>query len=162
MTKTIRTLIFAVLLFCGNEVFAEAHFGYVSYSALMAQMPEYKEAQAQLKVLREKYKAEQDYNDENFHRLFAEFLEGQKDFPEAILLKRQKDLQEAMEKSIAFRHDCDSLLKEAEKELMAPVEAKVKEYLAKVAAENGYFCIFNTDSNALPYFDPELFAPIVY
>ena len=160
MTKTIRTFILALFLFCGGQAFAQARFGYVSYRAVMEQMPEYAAAQAQLNVLRQKYKAEQDYNEEKFHRLFAEFLEGQKDFPEAILLKRQRDLQDAMEKSIAFRHECDSLLKQAEKELMAPVEKKTREYIKKVAREKDYICVFNTDDNALPYFDPNLFAPI--
>ena len=77
-------------------------YGYLHYDSLLVKMSDYAAAQEQLATLRKQYQQETDYNEQGFKRQFAEFLQGQKNFPQNILLKRQRDLQEAMEKSIAF------------------------------------------------------------
>ena len=79
---------------------AQAKYGLVSYDSLLHQMPEYVEVQRKMAGLKQKYEAEAHYNEESFKRMFTEFLEGQKDFPQNIMLKRQRDLQEAMEKGL--------------------------------------------------------------
>ena len=92
-------------------------YGRLDYDSLLTSMPEYTQVQEQLNALRMQYNKEAAYNEANFKRLFADFLQGQKDFPQNIMLKRQRELQDAMEKSIAFRRSCDSLLVKAEADL---------------------------------------------
>lgn len=75
--------------------------GYLSYDSLLHQMPEYRVMEQNMQKLRAQYAAETSYNEENFKRMFTDFLQGQKDFPQPILLKRQQDLQVELEK--AFR-----------------------------------------------------------
>lgn len=98
-----------------------------------------------------KYEAEASYNEQNFKRQFAEFLQGQKDFPQNILLKRQRSLQDAMEKSLSFRHDVDSILTVAEREALAPVRKRLDDAIRAVGLEHGYEYILNTDANAYPF-----------
>ena len=74
-----------------------AKYGYLSYNQVLENMTEYKFAQQQMKDLRAKYEAEAQYNEASFRRQFAEYLQGQKEFPQSIMLKRQRDLQEALE-----------------------------------------------------------------
>lgn len=131
-------------------------YGVVSYDSLLHAMPEYAEAQTQYNALRERYAKETDYNELSFKRQFSEYLQGQKDFPQNILLKRQRDLQEAMEKSLAFRHDADSLLAAARVALEAPVRQLLDEAIHLVGAERGYDCIVNRDLPSLPYLNPAL------
>lgn len=135
---------------------ATPRYGIISYDSLLHAMPEYAEATAQYNALRERYAKETDYNELAFKRQFSEYLQGQKDFPQNILLKRQRDLQEAMEKSLAFRHDADSLLAAARKDLEAPVRQLLNEALRLVGAERGYDCIVNSDLPTLPYLNPAL------
>ena len=78
-------------------------YGTIHYDSLLVSLPQYAQVQQRMEELQKKYEAETTYNEQNFKRLFAEFLQGQKDFPQNILLKRQRDLQEQMEKAIAFR-----------------------------------------------------------
>lgn len=131
-------------------------YGTISLSNLLKEMPEYIEVENRMAELRLKYEAEARYNEEGFKRLFTEFLQGQKDFPQNILLKRQRDLQEAMEKGIAFRHEADSLLNAARKEMITPLEAQLHEAIDAVGMERGYEAILNTDSSSHPFLHPSL------
>lgn len=135
---------------------SQMRYGYVSYNGLLRSMPEYEEAQAQLAELRARYEAEARYNETAFKRMFAEFLQGQKDFPQTILLKRQRDLQEAMEKGLAFRHSADSLLRRAETELYAPLHAAIDSAVKAVGLERGYGYVVNTDERAYVFLHPQV------
>ena len=88
---------------------APAKYGYLSYTQVLEGVTVYKMAKQQLKELRAKYEAEAQYNEASFKRQFAEYLQGQKDFPQSIMLKRQRDLQESLEKSLAFREEAERL-----------------------------------------------------
>ena len=131
-------------------------YGYLSYSQVLENMNEYKVAQQQLKELRNKYEMEAQYNESSFKRQFAEFLQGQKDFPQSIMLKRQRDLQEALEKSLAFRDEAERLLKQAEVETLAPIKARLADAIKMVGGAYNLDYIYNLDTNAMPYVNPAL------
>ena len=77
-------------------------YGTIHYDSLLVSLPQYAQVQQRMEELQKKYEAETTYNEQNFKRLFAEFLQGQKDFPQNILLKRQRDLQEQIEGEAHF------------------------------------------------------------
>lgn len=131
-------------------------YGYCSRQTLLGLMPEYAKAMQQLKELHEQYEKEALHNETEFRRQYTEYLSGQKDFPQAILLKRQRDLQQSMEQGIAFRVEADSLLKQAETELMAPLHSRVDAAIRAVAAERGYDYVVDTDLGAYVYLNPAL------
>ena len=152
---TLFFIAFALVILVSNAQVA-CKYGRVNCDSLLKTMPEYTEAQAQLQELRRQYDEEAAYNDGHFKQMFADFLQGQKDFPQNIMLKRQRELQEAMEKSIAFRRSCDSLLVEAERDLLKPVRQLLDAALYAVGCERGYECIVNTAANSHPFLHPEL------
>ncbi len=131
-------------------------FGTLRYDSLLHAMPEYATMQTRLADLRAKYEQEVAYNEESFKRQFAEFLQGQKEFPQNILLKRQRDLQAAMERSLAFRHEADSLLRQAAVDLEAPIRQRLNAAIQAVGLERGYAGIVNLDTPAMPFVNPRL------
>lgn len=131
-------------------------YGYLSYSQVLENMSDYKMAQQQLNDLRVKYEMEAQYNEASFKRQFAEYLQGQKDFPQSIMLKRQRDLQEALEKSLAFREEAVRLLKQAEAEALAPIKGRLDNAIRVVGGLYGLDYIYNLDTNAMPYVNPAL------
>lgn len=133
-----------------------AKYGYLSYSQVLENMSDYKMAQQQLNDLRVKYEMEAQYNEASFKRQFAEYLQGQKDFPQSIMLKRQRDLQEALEKSLAFREEAVRLLKQAEAEALAPIKGRLDNAIRVVGGLYGLDYIYNLDTNAMPYVNPAL------
>ncbi len=126
-------------------------FGFLSYSEVIRLMPEYISAQEKLNRLQEKYEAELQRSDKEFNRKYAEFLEGQKEFPENILLKRQKELQELMEKSIQFRDETKELLANVRKEMTAPIMEKLNEAIRIIGVQHQFEYVLNTDNNTYPY-----------
>lgn len=156
MKRIILTLTLLITATIVAAAQSTVKYGYLSYDALLHSMSAYADAQEQINALRQKYEAETQYNESSFKRQFSEFLQGQKDFPQNILLKRQRDLQEAVERSIAFRHEADSLLAQAEAEIMAPVREQLNEAIRAVGLERGYEYIINTDLNTVPFVHPSV------
>ena len=133
-----------------------ARYGYCNRRAIVEAQPEYGDAMSQLEELKKQYEVEVEYNETDFRRQFQEYLYGQKDFPQAILLKRQRDLQVAMEKGIAFRQEADSLLRQARMDLVRPIEVRVDAAISAVASERGYDYVVDTDKGAFLYLNPRL------
>ena len=93
--------------------------------------------------------------EQDFSKKFAEYIDGQKTFPENIMLKRQKELQQLMEQSMQFKKEAQELLTKAEADLMEPVNARLKEAIAEVGKKRNYAYVLNTDANAYPYISGE-------
>lgn len=127
---------------------SQVRYGTLRYDSVLHALPEYAEALTQLAELRSKYEAETAHNETVFRRMFAEFLQGQKDFPQNIMLKRQRDLQDEMEKSVSFRREADSLLRQAEADMLAPARRRLDAALHEVGTERGYECIVDAGSLA--------------
>ncbi len=130
---------------------AQYQFGYLSYQKALQNMPEYAKAQTSLRGLKEKYDNEAKYNEEKFQRMFADFLAGQKSFPQEILLKRQRELQVAMEQGISFRKDAERQLNNAEQAMIKPIIEKLDSLLGQIGRENGFIFIINTDNRDFPF-----------
>ncbi len=154
MKKLLLLTTLMVLCLVQGRAQSTAKYGTLHYDSLFRAMPEYVEMQKQIKLLREKYDSEANYNEMTFKRQFAEFLQGQKEFPQNILLKRQRDLQESMEKSIAFREDADSLLRQAAEEMKRPITQLLNQAIQAVGAERGYECMVNLDTPSYLYLNP--------
>ena len=117
---------------------SELKFGYLSYNAVMQAMPEYAAMQNSMAELRQKYEAEQKRVEDDFNKKYEEFLDGQKSYPKTILQKRQSELQEMLDKNIAFKKESQRLLSQAEEEAMAPIRVRLAEVLDAIGRERGY------------------------
>lgn len=135
-------------------VSAQIQFGYLSYSQVIKEMPEYDQAMRELQTLKAKYDEEAARGEAEFQKKFVDFLQGQKDFPQTIMQKRQAELQSLMDNGVAFRVQVQGLLAQAEKDLVAEVQKKLNRVLLEIGVEYGYGFILNTDDNACPYINP--------
>lgn len=140
-----------------EEVMATLNrFGYLSYNEALRSMPSYEKAQKSLQELRKQYADELSRSEKEFSKQYAEYVDGQKSFPDNILLKRQKELQQLMEQGLEFKAEAKRLLEKAESELMQPVHQELKAVLARIGKKRGYAYILNTDNNACPFVNGEL------
>ncbi len=135
---------------------AQIQFGYLSYEQILKEMPEYEQATQDLATLKAKYEAEAQKGEEEFQRKFVDFLQGQKDFPQAIMQKRQAELQLLMDNGVNFRIKSQELLTTAEKDMMRAAHIRLGKAISEVGAEYGYSYILNTDGNTCPYINPTL------
>jgi outer membrane protein len=156
--KRLASVVIALCVFLGlsaqeNNTF---RFGYLSYEQALKSVPQYAIMEKQLADLEAQYQAETKRVEDEFNHKYEEFLEGQREFPKTILQKRQVELQELMEKNIAFKEESRQQLASAEEEALAPLKAHLSEAIAKVAKEHGLAFVVNTDSDACPFIDPTI------
>ena len=147
------SIILPFLLFCVSAS-AQIQFGFISYEQVLKEMPEYAQATQDLAALKAKYEAEAQKGEEEFQQKFVDYLQGQKDFPQAIMQKRQAELQTLMDNGVEFRLKSQELIAQAEKDLMQDAHKRLNNALLEVGVEMGYGYILNTDGNNCPYINP--------
>jgi outer membrane protein len=135
---------------------ATLRFGYLSYETALKSMPDYAIVQQKLADLRQQFQNETLRVEDEFNRKYEEFLEGQREFPQSILQKRQMELQELMDKNLAFKENSRKELEKAEQDMMAPLKIRLIEVLGKIGRERGYAFIIDTDVKALPFINPAM------
>ena len=157
MKRNLRLCLLALLLSTPFCLMAQspARYGFLNRAAVIAILPETARVRAHLDSLRSKYEAEARYNETAFRRQYSEYLQVQKNLPEAILLKRQGDLQMSMERGLAFRREAENLLKKAETELMGRVGEQVDAVIRAIGAERGYDFVVDTSAGTQQYLNPE-------
>lgn len=151
MKQFLLTLLFLGFTLAGQAQEQQLKYGYFSYKEALTSMPDYAIAKHNLETLKAKYDAEMKRSEDEFNKKYEEFLDGQRDFAPSILRKRQSELQELMDKNVAFKQESQRLLAEAEKEAYAPLRQKLSEVLRGIGDAKGFAFIMNTDNDALPY-----------
>ena len=139
-----------------DSVAHQVRFGYLSYETALAAMPEYEGMLQQMNTLREAYEKGWQRVENEFNRKYEDFLEGQKEFPRTILLKRQTELQDLMQKNLAFKKQGEADLAKAERDLKEPLRARLNETIATLAHQHHLALVINTDANACPFIEPSL------
>ena len=119
-------------------------------------MPDYAVARHNIKSLKENYDAEMKRVEDEFNTKYEFFLQDQRSLAPSILQKRQAELQELMEKNLAFKEKATQLLKQAEAEALAPIRKKVDAAIGQVGERLGLAFVLNTDNNAAPWLNPSL------
>ena len=151
-----KKVLFIIAMALTGLVAHAQQVGYLSCNAVMQSMPEYTQMLQDMALLRSQYEAEQKRVEEDFNNKYEEFLDGQAAFPKTILQKRQSELQEMLDKNVAFKKESQRLLAEAEETMTADIRAIVAQAVEKIGQERGYAFILNTDTNAATWMNPTM------
>ncbi len=135
---------------------AQIRFGYLNYSEVQQQVPQYKEVQARYNELLKRCEQELLRNEEELTRNYVAFLDGQRDFPEPILRKRQKELQDHVDRSVRFREEVKKWLVQAHDSLFTPVNAIVDDAIARVCMHNGLAYVINLEEAGYLFVNPAM------
>lgn len=135
-------------------------YGYLSYSKALQALPEYAEAMDSVQRFQEACQKEMTRVEKDFNVKYEAFLDGQKDFPRTILLKRQQELQQLLQQNVAFRQQLQEEVKKMETALLIPVKEKLQQRLAEIGAAHGLHFILNTDNDQLPWLNPGLLLDV--
>lgn len=144
----------AVFVFA-TSASAQHVFGYFSYDEVVKQLPDYDATMKQLDELKAKFNEETARVEKEFNEKYEEFLEGQKEFPAIILQKRQTELQEMMEKNIAFKQEARRLYDKAKQETMDSLRQVINKVVVEIGEVHKYDFIINVDEASCPWVNPE-------
>lgn len=146
--------LFSLLVFFAIAVTAQSRFGYISYKEVVKALPEYSIVEAHLDELQAMYEAEIERADREFNQKYADFIEEQDKFPDNIRIKRHKELQELMEKAIAFKSEVSSAMRKARQEMLNPLYDKVDEAVKKVCIDGNFDYILDSDKRVYLTINP--------
>lgn len=149
-----RKLLF-LLLFLPITLFSQSKFGYFSYANVLDSLPQYKVAMEDYDRLKERCLKEIEHNEQELTRFYVSFLNGHRDFPEPILRKRQKELQQLIDNSVAFRDQLKVWLRHAKDSLSAPSRVLVDSAVQRVCTELSLMYVMDIDGGEYRYLNPQ-------
>lgn len=133
---------------------SQLKIGYFSYDEVLRAMPAYAIVEKTLQDLRNQYETEMQNAEKEFNEKYETFLENQHTMARAIREKRQSELQNMLERNVAFKQEAERLMAKAEEDALRPLHEKIAKALNTIALERAYIVVLNTDSNACPYINP--------
>ena len=155
MKKALFIVLLALTTAMPTMAQSELKYGYLSYESVLQAMPEYATMQDSMATLRQKYEAEQKRVEDEFNKKYEEFVVQQNELASPIRMKRQAELQEMMEKNIAFKEEARRLIAEAEQKAYGPIRERLDAAVKTIGQQKGYAFILNTDNAAVPYINPQ-------
>lgn len=150
-----RKLVFLLLLLPLMAT-AQNTFGYFNYSKVLQQLPQYAQAQADYQDLLTRCESEIKRNEQELTRCYVAFLNGQYDFPEPILRKRQKELQDLIDRSVVFREQVKVWLTQAHDSLFSPLNAKIDSAVAVVCMHNNLAYAIDCEQAGYKFINPAI------
>lgn len=144
--------LFSLLL--ANQAEAQK-FGYINSKALLAEMPEVKQANSNLEALQKQL---QKRGQQMLTTLQTNYQELQRKEQQGELSPKQleeeaKILKQKEEELGKFEQDMQKQLLEKENQLLQPILEKVNQAIRSVASENGYTYIFDASLGFILYAD---------
>ena len=146
----------AAFLFAGFAVYAQGttpkqpKIGYASVNYILSEMPEYKQIEQELT----------EYEKQLSNQLQSQYQElqtkantyqqsGQTMIPE-VRQQKETELRELQTRIEKFQRDAQQLIQQKEATLLDPAYKKIQENIDKVAADNGYTHVLNSEVAGVP------------
>lgn len=145
-----KRIAFLLLLIAPVSVFAQK-FAYFRSMDVAVVMPEYAKAQTDIQAMQKTYEDEIKRTSDEFNKKFAEFQKEQKNLPQNILERRQKELQDLQEKGMQFQQDAQQQLQKAYTDMMDPIYKKLEDAMKEVGKAGGYTFVFDLNRTDIPY-----------
>ena len=133
-------------------------FGHVTSNEIIMAMPEFTKAQTDLQALEKKYTDEIKRTNDEFNKKYQEFQQAMaKDsLPQNIAERRQKELQDMMQRSEQFQQEAAQNMQKAQTELMAPISKKVEDAIKAVGEAENMVYIFDLARTSIPFVNEKL------
>lgn len=149
--KYIDGLLLALLLLTGTSGVRAQKFGWVDSEFIMAKMPEYSKAQAELNVLSDTWQKEIEAQKKDLDKLYHNYTAEEVVLTEAMKKKRQDEILKKEQDVKAYQNGhfgYEGQLFKKRQELTKPVQDKVFEAIEKVAKKRQLAVVFDKSGDA--------------
>lgn len=133
----------------------EGKFGFIDFNATLRRMPDYIEAEANLRNIQSVYQDELDRSKREFERQYIEFMLEQDHLSASIVAKRQKELQLLMDNNVQFRDEVQMELEAKRDELLIPLQKKLLNAVQEVSTELNLDYVVDTGKGTYLYINQE-------
>lgn len=150
--KIAKALLTTILLCVTAVVSAqEGKFGFIDFNETLRRMPDYKEAETNLRQIQSEYHEEIERSKREFERQYIEFMLEQDHLSPSIVAKRQKELQLLMDNNAQFRDDIQQELEARRDELLVPIKKKLLKAVSDVCTEKNLDYVVDTGKGTYLY-----------
>lgn len=115
--------------------------GYANLEYIIAQLPETKKIETDLKTSQAQFKNEIELKSEKLRKQYADFNANMNTLADTVRVNKQRELEQAVADLEKFQQDAQLTLQNKQKLFMAPVQLKVNRAISEVARENGFSVI---------------------
>lgn len=145
-----KIIALAGLLLCMVGVQAQK-FAYIDSDYIMKQIPEFKEAQAELDALSKKWQAEIEKRYQEIEEMYKSYQAEAVLLTEEMKQQREESIIKKEQEAQAFQKEkfgVEGALFKKRQELVQPIQDKVYEALKEVSSSNGYNFIFDKSAQS--------------
>lgn len=145
MKKFVKASVLLLLFFSMMGIAQAQKFGYVNSAAILAEMPDVKQADANLEALQKQLQKKGQGMVEKLQQDYAA-VRQKVDNGELSPLQQQQEsdrLEKAQAEIAKFEQDMVKQVQDKREELLQPIYDKVNTAIADVAKENGFQFIFD-------------------
>lgn len=158
MKRILILMIIGLTLAVSSTKVQAQKFGYLNSAALLSEMTQVKEADANLDALQKQLQKKGQQMVEALQAKYQELSRKEKDgelAPKAVQDEATK-LKAEEEKIQAFEQDMQKQIADKREQLLSPILDRVNKAIADVSKEKGYTFVFDASSQVLLYAEPGL------
>ena len=144
-----------IAMFCMVSMAQAQKFGYVNSAAILSEMPDVKQADANLEALQKQLQKKGQQMVETLQKNY-QAVQAKVEARELSPLQQEQEgqkLQAEQEKIAKFEQDMVSQISQKRESLLSPILERVNNAIADVAKENSMQFIFDSSSGVILYAD---------
>jgi len=148
-------LISSLFVFLSFQAIAQK-VGYINSQELVSLMPEVKEANSQLEVMKTQFSKRGQEMLQTLQQKYQDFQrkQSQGELSPIDAEKQAQVLKDEEQALVAFEQESQQKLMAKSEELLQPMQTKVNNAIKQVAEENGYAYILDLSQGSILYADP--------
>ena len=150
----LKKIALVLMLALPMGVFAQnLKFGHINAQEIVSAMPEFAKAQSDIEALDKQLTSELQRTQEEFNKKYQEFQQAiaKYSLPANIAERRQKELQDMMQRQEQFQQEAQQQMQKAQADAMAPIYKKLDDAIKAVGAAEGVIYIFDLARTPVAY-----------
>ncbi|WP_317173574.1 OmpH family outer membrane protein [Hymenobacter montanus] len=154
--KTFRLTLAAALLTAGTLAATSAHaqaplkIGYTDVQYVLAQMPESKQIESDLKAYNSQLESQLKSKTAELEAKYKAYQQGEATMTDLVKADKQKEMQGMQQSIQEFQRSAEQSLQQKQQTLLKPALDKLQKNIDLVANENGFTYVFNSDGGGSP------------
>ena len=150
----LKKIALVLMLALPMGVFAQnLKLGHINAQEIVSAMPEFAKAQSDIEALDKQLTSELQRTQEEFNKKYQEFQQAiaKDSLPANIAERRQKELQDMMQRQEQFQQEAQQQMQKAQADAMAPIYKKLDDAIKAVGAAEGVIYIFDLARTPVAY-----------
>ena len=156
LVKIFRLTLAAALLTAGTlaatsaQAQAPLKIGYTDVQYVLAQMPESKQIESDLKAYNTQLEGQLKSKSAELETKYKAYTAGEATMTDIVKADKQKEMQGMQQSIQEFQQSAQQSLQQKQQTLLKPALDKLQKNIDAVATENGFTYVFNSDGGGSP------------